>query len=93
MALTGGAGQLVCHGERRWASATFGGTRHSIELEFFGRPDVLAGESLIEQIGNVDLAVGGIVIADITVAKAVRTGAPVRHRHLVLDILALDEAA
>jgi hypothetical protein len=45
--LAEGQGELVRHGERTWASATFSGVRHSIVLSFSGCDAVAVGERFI----------------------------------------------
>ncbi|HSG34902.1 MAG TPA: hypothetical protein VLA37_10230, partial [Sphingomonadaceae bacterium] len=46
--LAGGHGRIASHSETAWASITFAGTRHRLELLFEGADGVAAGEALIE---------------------------------------------
>ena len=48
--LAEGQGELVRHGERTWASATFSGVRHSIVLSFSGCGAVAVGERFIAAV-------------------------------------------
>ena len=69
MQITGGAGTVLCHEEKAWASITFAGTRHEVVLEFCGAEAVAAGEELIERLPDHEFALPGQLVADATVTK------------------------
>ena len=46
-ALAGGHAELLTHSERSWASVTFAGTRHRIDLAFAGEDGIEAAENFI----------------------------------------------
>lgn len=55
--LAGGKAQILTHSERSWASITFSGARHSIELAFEGSVAAKAGEEFIALLPDVRLVV------------------------------------
>lgn len=55
--LAGGKAQILTHSERSWASITFSGARHSIELAFEGIVAAKAGEEFIALLPDVRLVV------------------------------------
>ncbi len=69
MQITGGAGTVLGHEEKAWASITFAGTRHEVVLEFCGADAVAAGEELIERLPDHEFALPGQLVADATVTK------------------------
>ena len=69
MQLTGGAGTVLGHEEKAWASVTFSGTRHEVVLAFCGADAVVAGEELIERLPDHEFALPGQLVADATIIK------------------------
>lgn len=69
MQLTGGAGTVLGHEEKAWASVTFSGTRHEVVLAFYGADAVVAGEELIERLPDHEFALPGQLVADATIIK------------------------
>lgn len=69
MALTGGAGTLITHEEKAWASITFSGTRHEVVLEFCGAEAVAHGEELIERLPDHEFTIPGQLVADATITS------------------------
>lgn len=64
MGLTGGAGTVLSHEEKAWASITFAGTRHEMVLEFCGPDAVAAGEELIERLPDHEFTLPGDAISN-----------------------------
>ena len=62
-----GKASLISHSETPWASITFNGTRHEIELMFDGAEAVEAGERFIEKLPDHEFAIAGQLVADATV--------------------------
>lgn len=69
MALTSGAGTLITHEEKAWASITFSGTRHEVVLEFCGAEAVAHGEELIERLPDHEFTIPGQLVADATITS------------------------
>lgn len=90
-ALAGGHGQAVSHTETAWASATFAGTRHRIELAFEGAEAVEAGEVLIAELPEHEFAIPGQLVADATVVEADHRLAPEPRLTVVAELLLLEE--
>ena len=67
MDITGGAGTVLGHEEKAWASITFAGTRHEMVLEFCGAEAVAAGEELIERLPDHEFTIPGQLVADATI--------------------------
>ena len=70
MELAEGKGQLVSHAERAWASATFAGSRHTIELAFEGSEALKAGERFILALPEHEFAIPGQLVADAAIIEA-----------------------
>ena len=69
LTLAEGQAELVRHGERPWASATFSGTRNTIALSFDGGSAVAAGERLIAALPDHEFDIPGQLVADATVVE------------------------
>jgi hypothetical protein len=67
--LAEGQGELVRHGERTWASATFSGVRHSIVLSFSGYDAVAVGERFIAALDEHEFDIPGQLVADASVIE------------------------
>jgi hypothetical protein len=91
LALGQGKAELLRHGERPWASATFSGTRHTVLLAFSGADGVLTGEQFIALLPDHEFTIPGQLVADATIVSAEHTALP--HPRLVVEaeFLLLDE--
>lgn len=72
-ALTGlceGYARIVSHGEKSWASITFAGARHRVELAFEGAEAVAAGEVFIAVLPEHEFAIPGQLVAEAAVVSA-----------------------
>lgn len=58
---------IVSHEEKSWASITFAGTRHRLELLFDGAEAVEAGELFIAFLPEHEFAIPGQLVADAAV--------------------------
>ena len=66
-ALAKGQATIVGHDEKSWASITFAGTRHRLELVFEGAEAVEAGELFIAFLPEHEFAIPGQLVADAAV--------------------------
>lgn len=92
MAICGGRGEILTHAERPWASITFSGTRHELELRFEGIEQVEAGERLIEQLAEHEFAIPGQLVADATVTRVEHRFGKVETLTVTAVLLLLEEA-
>jgi len=67
LALAGGQATVLSHDEKSWASITFAGTRHRLELVFEGVAAVAAGELFIAFLPEHEFAIPGQLVADAAV--------------------------
>jgi hypothetical protein len=65
--LTKGKGSITRHAERAWASITFAGTRHRVDLQFEGAEAVEAGECFIAFLPEHEFTIPGQIVADAAV--------------------------
>ena len=91
MALTGGAGTLITHEEKAWASITFSGTRHEVTLEFCGAEAVVGGEDLIERLPDHEFRIPGQLVADATVTKVDHRFGAMERLEVTAVLLLLEE--
>ena len=66
-ALAGDKATIVSHHEKAWASVTFAGTRHRLELVFEGAEAVVAGELFIAFLPEHEFDLPGQLVADAAV--------------------------
>src|SRR3569833_719890 len=59
MALADAQARIASHLETAWASITFAGTRHRLELLFEGMEAVTAGETFITELPEHEFAIPG----------------------------------
>lgn len=89
--LAQGKAELIRHGERSWASATFSGTRHTVVLSFTGLEAVAAGEALIELLPDHEFAIPRQLVADANVIAVDHTALPQPHLQLEVELLLLED--
>ena len=65
--LAGNQGTITDHKERSWASITFAGTRHQLELVFEGAEAVETGERFITNLPEHLFDIPGQLVADAAV--------------------------
>lgn len=91
MGLTGGAGTVLGHEEKAWASITFAGTRHEVVLEFCSPEAVTAGEALIERLPDHEFALPGHLVADATITKVDHRFGAMERLEVTAVLLLLEE--
>ena len=69
LALAQGQATVLALAEKRWASATFTGTRHRVALQFDGAEAVAAAEVFIAFLPEHEFTVPGQLVADATVTE------------------------
>lgn len=70
-----------------WASATFSGQRHRLELSFAGG-DTARVDRLVAELGRAELVVPGHIVADIALIEhEMRDGEPLPMHRLVFEAL------
>ncbi len=89
--LAEGHGELLRHGERPWASATFAGSRHTIALSFAGTEAIAAGERLIVALPDHEFDIPGHLVADATVSETDHTMLPTPLLTVELEVLLLED--
>jgi hypothetical protein len=67
--LAGGRATIVTHTEKSWASVTFAGAHHRLELEFTGAEAVEAGELFVAFLPEHEFAIPGQLVADAAVTE------------------------
>ena len=90
LGLAGGHAAIVTHGEKSWASITFAGTRHRIELAFEGDEAIQAGELFIAFLSEHEFEIPGQLVADAAVTAVDHRLAPPRLR-VTCELLLLEE--
>ncbi|NJO43520.1 MAG: hypothetical protein HC865_23790 [Cyanobacteria bacterium RU_5_0] len=91
MTLTGGAGTLITHEEKPWASITFAGTRHEVVLEFCGADAVVGGEELIERLPDHEFTIPGQLVADATITQVDHRFGAMERLEVTAVLLLLEE--
>lgn len=90
IALAQGHGRIVTHSEKSWASITFAGARHRVELVFDGAESVEAGECFIAFLPEHEFAIPGQLVADAAIVEVASVLDPPRLA-LVCEVLVLEE--
>lgn len=86
-----GHAEFVSHSEKSWASVTFVGARHRLDLAFAGHDAVEAGENFIAYLPEHEFAIPRQLVADAAVtAVDHRIGADPR-LEVRIELLLLDE--
>ena len=67
--LAGGHALIEAHSERSWASITFAGARHRLDLAFEGEEAVAAGENFIAFLPEHEFAIPRQLVADAAVTS------------------------
>ncbi|HMO74558.1 MAG TPA: hypothetical protein PKD99_02350 [Sphingopyxis sp.] len=91
MALAGGHGRLLWHKSKRWASASFSGSRDEVAFEYFGREAVELAELALAALGESEIAVPGRTVADACVSWQRRLHRPDVRLVAVIDLLLVED--
>ncbi len=78
--------------ERPWASITFEGARHIVELMFEGRAAVEAGEQFIAALPEHEFAIPGQLVAEATVTAVDHALLPEPRLAVTCELLLLRDA-
>jgi hypothetical protein len=89
--MTSGEAQVVSHQQASWASITFSGTRHSLELLFEGAAAVEAAERFVGDLPEHEFTVPGHIVADATVRSVVHTLLPEPRMEVGVELLLLED--
>ncbi|MGB3794686.1 MAG: hypothetical protein WA957_00075 [Alteraurantiacibacter sp.] len=90
LALANGKGRIKSHSEKSWASITFAGARHRVELVFEGEDTVEAGECFIAFLPEHEFTIRNQLVADAAVV-AVDSVAQPPSLTVTCEILLLEE--
>ena len=82
---------VVTHREKSWASVTFAGARHTIQLVFDDEEAVEAGELFIAALPDHEFAIPGQLVADATVIAVDHQLVPPSMR-VTCELLLLEDA-
>ncbi len=91
MALAQRHGSITRHSERAWASITFTGARHSVELVFDGVEAVAAGEEFVACLPDHEFAIRGQIVAEANVTSVDHTLLPVPRLEVSVEVLMLND--
>lgn len=92
LALGQGQPRIASHRETAWASITFAGTRHRLELLFEGAEAVAAGEVFIEALPEHEFAIPRQLVADAAVMEVDHRLAPEPRMAVSIELLLLEDA-
>lgn len=90
-ALACGHAECLSHSEKSWASVTFAGTRHRLDLAFAGEDAVEAAETFIAYLPEHQFTIPGQLVADAAVTAVDHRIGPDPRMELRIDLLLLDE--
>lgn len=88
--LAKGQATIVRHDEKSWASITFAGTRHRLDLVFDGAEAVEAGELFMVFLPEHEFEIPGQLVADATVTAVDHRREPPRLQ-VSCELLLLEE--
>lgn len=91
LALAGNHAVLTRRAERGWASITFSGTRHELELVFEGGEAIAAGELFIVALPDHEFTLPRQLVADAAVTAADHRLLPEPRLMVRAELLLLDE--
>lgn len=90
--LADGQMRIASHRETAWASITFAGARHRLEVLFEGWEAVLAGEAFIEALPEHEFTIRGQLVADAAVMEVDHRLAPEPRLAVAVELLLLEDA-
>jgi hypothetical protein len=88
--LARGQATVVNHEEKAWASVTFAGARHRLELAFEGAEAIEAGECFIAFLPEHEFSIPGQLVADAAVTEVDHRLDPPLLR-VICELLMLEE--
>lgn len=90
-ALAGGRAEFLAHSEKSWASVTFAGTRHRLDLAFTGDAGIEAAENFIAFLSEHEFAIPRQLVADAAVTSVDHRIGPEPRMELRVEMLLLDD--
>lgn len=91
-ALAAEQGQVRRHAEKAWASITFEGARHTLEIDFDGAGAVAAAEHFIAELPEHEFAIPGQIVAEARVTRVDHALLPHPRLSLECELLLLEDA-
>jgi len=88
--LSGGRGRITRQCEANWASITFAGTRHTVEIVFEGEAAIEIGEDFVAELPEHEFTLPGQLVADAEVTKVDHRAAPPLMK-VTCEVLLLEE--
>ena len=89
--LAGGHAEFLAHSEKSWASVTFAGTRHRLDLAFAGEDAIAAAEGFIAFLPEHEFAIPRQLVADAAVTAVDHSIGPDPRMEVRIELLLLDE--
>ncbi|WEK47587.1 MAG: hypothetical protein P0Y56_04650 [Candidatus Andeanibacterium colombiense] len=83
--------RIASHRETAWASITFAGARHRLELLFDGVEAVAAGENFIAALPDHEFDIRGQLVADAAVIEADHRLLPKPRLAVAVELLLLED--
>ena len=90
--LAGGLATIASHREKSWASITFAGARHRLELAFEGDAAIDDGERFIVLLPEHEFTIPGQLVADAAVTAVDHHLAPAPRMTVNVELLLLESA-
>jgi len=87
-----GQARIASHCETAWASVTFAGARHRVELLFEGADGVEAGEHFIAALPDHEFAIPRQLVADAAVMEVDHRMLPQPRLAVSVELLVLEDA-
>ncbi|WP_454599109.1 hypothetical protein [Qipengyuania sp. SM2507] len=91
LALAEGRAQLLAHNERAWASGTYSGARHSLELKFEGADAVAAGERFVAALADHPFAIPNHLVVEAKVPSCETRCAPETRMIATAELLLVED--
>lgn len=89
--LTEGQAQVQAHNQQAWASITFSGARHTMDLLFEGEEAVAVAERVLDLLPEHEFAIPGQLVADASVRSVDHTLLPEPRMVVRAEFLLLEE--
>ena len=90
-ALAGGHAEFLAHSEKSWASVTFAGTRHRLDLAFAGEDAIEAAERFIAFLPENEFTIPKQLVADAAVIAVDHRISADPRMEVKVELLLLDE--
>ncbi len=90
LSLAGGHATITDHREKNWASITFAGTRHRMELVFEGTEAIERAERFIADVAEHQFDIPGHLVADASVIEVDHQLEPPRMQ-ICAEVLLLED--